>query len=96
MSGDRNERDGIEKGIRDAGDQIGRARTGGRETHPDFSGGARKSLRGKNRTLFVPSQNVIYFRGITGERVIKRQNCPPGVAENCVDALGNQTFEDDL
>ena len=58
LTGDGDDRHGIHIGGGQAGDQIGRAGTGGGDTDADLAGGAGISVRRMHRPLFMHRQDM--------------------------------------
>jgi hypothetical protein len=94
LTGQGHDGDRIHQGVDQAGDQVGRARTGGGAADADFSGGSGVALRGERGVLFVADEDVLDRRIVQG--VIKRKRDAAGVSENDLHFLALQAFEDDF
>ena len=80
LPGDSHHRHRIQVGVRDRGDQVGRARAGGGDAHAHVAGGHRVAFRGMSCALFVAHQHVAQFLGAK-QRVVKREHCTTGQTE---------------
>ena len=90
LAGDADDRRRIHHGRGDAGDHVGRARTGGGHSHADFAGRARIAIGHVRRALLVAHQNVA--NGAVPQRVVGRQDGAARIAEDGFHALAFQTF----
>ena len=95
LPGDAYQRNGVELGIGDGGDQVGGARPAGGDAHRRFAVGARHALRHKARALFVARQHVVNA-GALAQRVIQRQRRAARDAGDGGDALTLQQMNDQL
>ena len=94
LSGDADNRRRVHHRGRDAGDHVGRARSGRRDGDPDAAARARVSVGHVRRTLFVPHEDVPDRK--VEHRVVGRKNGPAGVAEDVRHALAHQAFPQNL
>ena len=90
----RHHRDRIHHRVDQAGDQVGRAGTGGRAAHADFAGGPRVAFGREAGVLLMPHQNVLDRVIVQG--VVKRQRHAAGISENDLDLFPRQAFQHDL
>ena len=84
LAGDRDHRDRVHVRVRDRGDQVGRARAGGRHAHADPTGRRGVTLRGVAGALLVADQDVPDL-GVH-QRVVRRQDRAAGDPEDVGDA----------
>ena len=95
LAGQTNDRHRIHQRIGQAGDRVGRAGTTRHEHDPDPPGGPCIALGGVDRTLLVPHQDVAQ-RVLLEQRVVDRQDGAAGIAEHDIDALIDQSLDDDI
>ena len=88
LPGDGDNRDAIEHGRRDAGDEVGRARPGGRHAHADLAGGARVAIGHVRSALLMPDEDVV--DGELAQRVVDGQDGAAGIAEDGGDAFAGE------
>ncbi len=88
LPGERNERHVVHQGIHDAGDEIGRARARGRDTHTDAPRRASVSAGGEYGGGLVTNENVLDV--VIVERIVERHDGAPRISEHRFDA---QCFE---
>jgi len=69
LAGDRDDRHRVHVRVGDRGDQVGRARTGGRHADADLAGHHRVPLGRVPRALLVADEDVAYVLGVV-ERVV--------------------------
>ncbi len=84
LAGDRHHRHRVHVGVRQRGDQVGRARATGRHADPDLAGRPGVPLRRMARPLLVADQDVANA-GLT-QRVVGRQDRATGKPEHDLDA----------
>ena len=94
LAGQHDHRGGIHVGVGDAGDGVGRAGAGGNEHDAGPSADARIALGHVSRALFVADEDVLDLR--VEESVVGRQDRAAGIAEDDIDAFGNQALDNDL
>ena len=92
LAGDRDHRHAVEEGVGDAGDEVGRARPGGREADAGLAGDPAIGVGGERRGLLVADQDVVQAR--TGQRVVDRHDRAARIAEDVLDALALQRLDD--
>ena len=80
LAGDRHQRHRVQVGVRDRGDQVGRARAGGGDAHAHVAGGHRVAFRGVSCALLVAHEDVAQFLGAK-QCVVKREHCTTGQTE---------------
>src|SRR5205807_9362937 len=85
-------RDGVEHRVRDRRDEVGRARTRGRERDADLARRLRVALSGVAGALLVAAENVADARVV--ERVVGWEVRASGDAEYGLNALGLHAFHD--
>ena len=78
LAGDRDERNAVELGVGDGGDEVRRAGTAGGHADADFAGAAGDALGGERAALLVPRQDRAELVGKPGERLVQRHAAPPG------------------
>src|SRR5579864_6161422 len=84
----------IEHGSCDAGDHVGRARTGSSHGHANAATGARIAIGHMRRALLVTYENVVKL-GFS-ERVVYRKNRASGISKNMFNAEFSQRFTEDF
>lgn len=89
-AGDSYDGNRVKQGVRQAGDQIGRARAGRRDTHPGFTGCSRITNGRHGCPLLMPAQQVLHAAVI--QCIVNRHNCATRIAKNCVDSLCPQSM----
>ena len=89
LAGDGHQRDGIQLGVGNRGQQIGGARAGRGQAHRRLAGGARHALGDKAGALFVAGQHVVDFGG-RRQGVVKRQDGAAGNARQHAHTLALQ------
>ena len=94
LSGDANDRRGIEHGGGDAGDHVGRAGAGGGDGDANFAAGARVAISHVGGALLVAHQDVMDIAVLQG--VIRRKDCASGIAEDVLYAFALQAFPQNL
>jgi len=93
LSGEHNDRDGIEQRVRDARDGIGRAGAGGDEHDAGLAGRACIALGRMDRGLLVADEDVLDHR-LLEQRIIDRQHGAARIAENGIDAELGQRLDE--
>ena len=93
LSGDADDRRRIQHRRRNAGDHVGRARSGGRDGHADSAARAGKAIRHVSRALFVAHQNVVNLAVL--QRVVGGQNRAARISEHVLDAFALQALPQD-
>jgi hypothetical protein len=78
LAGDGDQRNAVELGVGDAGDQVGGARSAGGHAHAGLAGAAGVALRGKTAPLLVPRQNRADLSLKTVSDWCKGMLAPPG------------------
>ncbi len=94
LSGNANNGGRIQHGGGDAGDHVGGARSGSCDRNAHFAAGAGVAIRHMRRALLVAHQDVVDIAVL--QRVIRRQNCASGIAEDMLYAFALQAFPQDL
>ncbi len=87
-------RSGIHVGVDDSGDGVGGAGAGGDEHDAGASADAGIALGHVGRALFMADEDVLDLR--VEERVVGREDGAAGIAEDYIDAFGNEALDDDL
>ena len=95
VAGDRDDRDGVEEGGADAGDEVRGARAGRPHADADAAGDAGVAVGGVGAALLVADEDVAQL-GVVAEDVVERQDHAAGVAEEDVDALVEERLADDV
>ena len=95
IAGDRDDGDGVHLRGGDAGDEVGRAGSGGGEADAGASGDAGVAVGGVRGGLFVAHEHVLDV-GVVAELVVERQDNAAGVAEEDINALGSEAFHQDF
>ena len=75
---------------------IGGAGSGGDQTDPHAAADAGVALRGVYGALFVPHEDVAQAVAVVVECVVDGDDRPAGVAENRIDALAQERFDQGL
>ena len=94
VAGNGDDRHGIAVGVGDAGHEIGRSRTRGRQTHAHFPGRPREALGGMGGALFVldtDAANPVFL-----EHIENFQVRAAWIAEQHVDAFERQALRENL
>ncbi len=94
LAGDADDRDAVEHGGGDAGDEVGRARSAGGHADPDPPRGARVAICHVRGALLVADQDVV--DGKLAQRVVDGQDGATGIAEDGGDALAGEGGPEDL
>jgi len=84
----------IEHGRGNAGHHIRGARPGRGDGHTDAPGSARVAVGHVRGALFMADENVLDLR--VEQRIVSRQDRAARIAEDDIDAFGNQTLDNDL
>ena len=95
VAGDRDHRDRVEERRPDAGDEVGRAGTGGAHAHADPARDPRVAVGGVRAALLVADEDVAEL-GVVAQDVVERQDHAARVAEEDVDALAEQRLAQDV
>ena len=95
LPGDADERDRVHERVGEASDRIGRARPGGDEQHADPAGRAGVAFGRVRGALFMAHENMAE-RILAENGVVDRQDRAAGIAEDEVDSLVLQRFDDHL
>ncbi len=96
LARDGDHRHGIELGVGQAGDEIGRARPAGGHAHAYLAGGARIAVRHEAAALLVARQNRAKFALHPGQRLVQGHAGPAGIRENGIDPVADQAFNQDV
>jgi hypothetical protein len=94
LTRDRDERDRVHLRVEQSGNEVGRARTRGREAHADASGRPRVPAGGERRGLLVARQDVT--DRVPVQLVVQRHDRSARISEDDVDAFIRQDVEDQL
>ena len=86
---DGDDRDGVEHGVADAGDQVRSSGAGRAEADADAAGRTSVAVGGVGRALLVPDEDVAQFR-VIHQDVVEGQDDATGIAEPHVHALAEQ------
>ncbi len=81
LAGDRDERDAVEHGCGEAGDEVGRAGAGGRHAHARAARGAGVAVGHVGGALLVADQDVV-DGGEVAQGVVDGEDRAAGVAED--------------
>jgi hypothetical protein len=95
LAGQDDHGDAVHQGVGHAGDGVGCAGAGGDQNDAGFAGGTGVPLGRMGRALFVADQNVTDVV-LLEDRVIDGKYGAAGIAENHIDALILQGFDDDF
>ena len=95
LSGNGDQRNGIELGIHDTGEQVDGPRSGGCHADPGLPRDAGIARRRKRAALFVPGQNHTDFFAL-GECLMDFHRGPAGIAEKHLTALIFKSSDDDV
>ena len=94
LAGKHHHRGGIHVSVGDAGDGVGRAGPRGDEHDARASADARIAFGHVGRALLMADENVLDFR--VEQRVVGGQDSAAGIAEDYIDAFGDQALDNDL
>ena len=95
LAGKHHQRHRIHVGVGDTGHGIGRARAGGHQHHPDFSGRFGKTFGRMRRALLMAHQDVIHLRLLV-QFVVDMQHGAAGVAKHGGGPLLDQAAGEDF
>ena len=95
IAGDGDQRDAVQIGVGNTGNQIGRTGAAGGDDHTGFAGNPGKTIGGVGGILFMGAQNVIDAVGIFIQLIIDGQNRSAGITENGVGTIAAQCFNND-
>ena len=96
IAGDRHDRNRVHIRGGDAGDQIGGAGAGGGDANAHLAGGTGIAVGGVRRALFVRGQHMADAVRVFIKFIVQIQHCAAGIAEQGVNALLDQHFDEDL
>ena len=96
LAGDGQQRDAVELGVGDGGDQVRGARPAGGHADADASGGAGVALGGEPAALLVPRQNHANLVAEPRQGLVQRNAGPARIGENRVHAVVHQGLHDDI
>ncbi len=94
LAGDADDRDGVQHGGGDAGDEVRRAGAAGGHADADPARGARVAVGHVRGALLVAHENVV--DGELAQRVVDGQDGAAGIAEDGGDALAGEGGPEDL
>ncbi len=94
LAGDGDERAGIQVGIGDGGDEVGRAGAAGAHAHAGLAGRAGITFRRKTAALLVARQDGADFG--FGERLVDFHARAAGIGENDLDAFAFEGLDEDV
>ena len=94
LAGDGDERAGIQVGVGDGGDEVGRAGAAGAHAHAGLAGGAGVTFRRETAALFVARQNGADFG--FGERLVDFHARAAGIGKNDLDAFAFEGLDEDV
>ncbi len=86
LPGDGDQRDRVQVGVGDAGDEVRRAGAAGRGADTDLAGGAGVPVGGVRGALLVAHEHMAQLLGVV-EGVVERDGDPAGKAEDGIAAL---------
>jgi hypothetical protein len=93
LAGERDDRRAVQVRVRHAGDEVGRARSEGRETRPGQAGAARHRLGHERRIRLVLREDELETR--LAEALDEVDDLSTGVTEDVADARGAEAIADD-
>ena len=96
LSGYEHQRRGVHQRVGESRHGIGGAGAGGDQTDPHAAADAGVALRGVYGALFVPHEDVAQAVAVVVECVVDGDDRPAGVAENRIDALAQERFDQGL
>ena len=96
VAGDGDHRDGIHISGGNARDQVGRARARSGQAYADPTGRAGVTVRRVGCALFVGCQYMSNAVAVLVKCVIDIEHCAARVTENCIHALFDQYFHQNL
>ena len=96
LAGDGDQRDAVELGVGDGGDEVRRAGSAGGHAHADFAGAAGDALGGERAALLVARQDRAQLVREAGERLVQRHAGAARVGEDRVDAVVHQRLDEDV
>ena len=95
LARDGDDRNGIEVGVREAGDEVRRAGTAGGHAHPGPPGGPGVTFRGKRAALFVPGEDSANFLR-PRQRLVQLHARAAGIGENGVHPFAFERGDQDV
>ena len=95
LAGQADDRHRIHQRVGQPGDGVGRAGAARHQHDADPAGRARIALGGMHRALLMAHQDVAQ-RVLLEQRIVDRQDRAAGIAENDIDALIDQSLDDDI
>jgi len=96
LGGDRDQRDRVEAGVGDGGEEIGGTGAGGGEAHGGAAGDARHALGDESGALFMAGEDVFDARVGGVKRVVERQDRAARDAGDGADALAFEQVAEDF
>ena len=95
ITGDRDDGHGVQEGGADAGDEVGRAGSGGAHAHADPSGDPCVAVGGVSAALLVADEHVTQLR-VVAEDVVQRQDHAARIREEDIDSLAQERLAQDV
>ena len=96
LSGDRDDGDAVQFCIRQAGDQICRARTAGCHADPRLAGRSSVSLGGKRTALLMARQNRANAVLVSSQRLVQRHTGTTRIGENDLNVMVHQRLHENV
>jgi len=96
LSGYEHQRRGVHQRVGESRHGVGGAGAGGDQTDPHAAADAGVALRGVYGALFVPHEDVAQAVAVVAQCVVDGDDRPAGVAENRIDALAQERFDQGL
>ena len=96
LAGDGDQRNAVELGVGDGGDEVRGAGAAGGHADADLAGAAGDALGGERAALLVAGQDRAQRVAKARERLVQRHAATAGVGENRVDAVVHQRLDQDV
>ena len=96
LAGDRDQRDAVELGVGDGGDEVRRAGTAGGHADAHLARAASDALGGERAALLVPRQDGAELIGEPRQRLVQRHAGPARIGEDRIDAVVHQRLDQDI
>ncbi len=94
LPGNGQNRNAVELGVGQRGDQVRRSRPAGGHANADPPGAAGVTLGGKTAALFMPGQDHANLIAKPGQGLMQGHACPAGIGENRIHAMIYQGLHD--
>ena len=96
LAGDGDQRNAVELGVGDGGDEVRRAGAAGGHADAELAGAAGVALGGERAALLVPRQDRAKLVAEAGERLVQRHAGPARDRRRSFDAVVHQRLDEDV